>query len=376
MARPVTQLKVQPLWARVDSNRTKLAVFIFLFVFGSALLLDLALVALPGSLLSLVFAEDTTLWFVGLTRVFGIAFLLMLLAGGFIAAVQLSNAEDWVTARFPAYPGEGHAGISAAIEALGDMSLAAGLPEPPRVIVLQGDGLNALAVGTSRKRPLIGISERMLAEFSPDEIRAVLATLIARICAGDILFGTALAALMGPLKAIRESGSSASGALGAAGDGCAADPGCFNAVGNDGCSNAGCLLDGLGDSDDAAGCAGAAGIAIFLMLVALITYIAVVSAAWIVTLWGRALHRTGYEKADAEGMLLLKDPAPMLSALRKAIDASNEVGNGDPSYDGILYAATSGRPGVDRREKRRYDRLREVVGTEGLAAPEAGAPAQ
>ena len=106
----------------------------------------------------------------------------------------------------------------------------------------------------------------------------------------------------------------------------------------------------------------------------MLTYAAVVSAAWLVTFWGRALHRTGLEKADAEGMLLLRDPAPMLSALRKAITSSNEIADGDPSYDGIFYAPTSGKPGVEKVERRRYDRLRQVLGIEGLAAelPEHG----
>ena len=111
-----------------------------------------------------------------------------------------------------------------------------------------------------------------------------------------------------------------------------------------------------------------------MVVIAVLTYVAVVCAAWLVTFWGRALHRTGLEKADAEGMLLLRDPTPMLSALRKAISSSNEVADGDPSYDGIFYAPTSGKPAIDKVERRRYDRLREVLGIEGLAAelPEDG----
>ena len=107
---------------------------------------------------------------------------------------------------------------------------------------------------------------------------------------------------------------------------------------------------------------------IFVAVVVAITYICVVTAAWIVTVWGRALHRTSYEKADAEGMLLLKDPGAMLSALRKAARSSNVVADSDASYDGIFYAATSGTPSIERVERRRYDRLRETLGTEGLAA--------
>jgi hypothetical protein len=77
-------------------------------------------------------------------------------------------------------------------------------------------------------------------------------------------------------------------------------------------------------------------------------------------------------------MLLLKDPTPMISALKKAILSSNLVVNGDQSYDGIFYASTSGTPKVERAERRRFERLCEVLGVEGLMAsldaPEASAP--
>jgi hypothetical protein len=187
-----------------------------------------------------------------------------------------------------------------------------------------------------------------------------MATLVARIVAGDIMFGTALAALMGPIKAIRESRKGAGGAAAGATDGCT-DPGCSSGCG-DGCGD-GCL--DVGSGDDALGCLG---VVLFIALVIAVTYLAVLIAAWIVTLWGRALNRTSYEKADAEGMLLLKNPAPMLSALKRAIRSSNLVAEGDQSYDGIFYASTSGTPRIEKAERRRYERLAEVLGVEGLAA--------
>jgi hypothetical protein len=96
-----------------------------------------------------------------------------------------------------------------------------------------------------------------------------------------------------------------------------------------------------------------------------VTYAAVRTAAWIVTSWARALQRTSHEKSDAEGMLLLRDPVAMLSALRKAASWSNSVTGGDVAYDGIFYVATSGTHQVERSERKRFDRLREVVGAEG-----------
>jgi hypothetical protein len=82
------------------------------------------------------------------------------------------------------------------------------------------------------------------------------------------------------------------------------------------------------------------GVVLFVLLVIAITYAAVVTAAWIVTLWGRALSRTAYEKADAEGMLLVKDPRPTLTAMAKAARSSNAVSNGDESDDARRASGT------------------------------------
>jgi Zn-dependent protease with chaperone function len=370
--------RMQPLWARVDANRTKLAAFVVLFVVGSAVLLAAALVAVPGALIGLVLATPGSGYWPGyaLTVAGAVAFLLAL--GSLLSAVQLSNAEDWVRNRFSGR--DLQAGEAPELEsALIDMALAAGLAAPPSVIVLAEQGENAFALGTARKRAVVGVTEGLLRDFTQDELRAVAATLVARIVAGDIMFGTALAALMGPVQAIRGSRKGAgAAATGCADSGCSnpgcGDPGCANASG---CSDIGDLADF--DSDSAGGCLAAIGIALFIAFVIAVTYAALLIATWIVTLWGRALQRTSYEKADAEGMLLLNDPTPMISALRKAILSSNFVSNGDQSYDGIFYASTSGTPRVERAERRRFERLCEVLGVEGLMAsleaPDAAPPA-
>jgi Zn-dependent protease with chaperone function len=357
-------LRMQPLWARVDANRTKLATFVVLFVFGSAILLALALVAVPGALLGMVWASPGSgYWATYALSVAG-AVVLLLAIGSLLSAIQLANAEDWVSNRF-----SGRAlksGEAPKFEsALADMAIAAGLSAPPRVLVLAEEGENAFALGTARKRAVVGITEGMLREFTADELRAVTAALIARVTAGDIMFATALAALMGPVQAIRGSRNGARAVASGcadAGPGCG-DPGCSGA---DGCSD-GCSGIDL-DTDSGGGCLGAIGIVLFIAFVIAMTYFALLTASWIVTLWGRALQRTSYEKADAEGMLLLNDPAPMISALKKAILSSNLVVNGDQSYDGIFYASTSGTPKVERAERRRFERLCEVAGVDGMAA--------
>lgn len=363
-------LKLAPLWVRVDENRVKISVFVVLFVIGSALLLVAAFVGVPGFMIGWggsLAGEWAMDWYLPrFALALGIALVAMLLLGSIAAAVQLGNAEHWVANRFQGreLTADENQQFASAVH---DMSLAAGLAQPPRLMVLEAPGVNAFALGTTRARPLIGVTSRFLTTLTPAEQRAVAATLIARICAGDIMFGTALAALMGPLKAIRESRA----ALAEGGQGClSVDPGVADGCATDGCGDGcGCLFDGLSDSDSAAGCLPMIAMVLFVIITVALTYAAVLSAAWVVTLWGRALHRTAYEKADAEGMLLLKDPVAMKSALERCIAESNEVTPGDdPSYDGIFYVATSGRPGVDARERRRHARLMQVLGVDGLMA--------
>jgi len=360
------RFRPQPLWVRVDRNRAKLAVFVVLFVAGSATLLTAALVAVPGSLFGFFYAGDVpseAAWYwASFRNVVFASFGLLLAIGGVAAAVQLANAEDWVRNRFKGTAAE--KGAHPTLEAVvADMSLAAGLTAPPGIVVLDSPSVNAYALGAGRSKAFIGVTRGFLDIVPAEEQRAVVAALVARIISGDILFATALAALMGPLKVVRVSPAAAvAGAQGCADAGC--NTGCSGmADAGDGCS--GCLDV---DSDSPGGCLGVIGTFLILVVIAAITYAAVVSAAWIVTLWGRLLHRAAYEKADAEGMLLLKDPEAMLRALSRSISADTTISDGDPSYDGIFYTPTSGTARVERAESRRLRRLAEVLGVEGAAA--------
>ncbi len=353
-------LRIEPLWVRVDRNRLRFWVFLVTFVIGSAVLLTAAFVAVPGSLIGLVVAGPD--YYSRLGVVVAAAFGVLLVLGGIAAGVQVSNAEHWVRSRFQGreFDTAAHPGL---VRAVAEMSIAGGLPQPPSLLLLDVPSVNACAIGASRKRPIIGVTRGFLDRFTQGEQQAVIATLIARITRGDILVGTALAALMGPLKLLRDISKAPKGGV------AAVDAGCSNGC-SDGCTDLdGCGdLDGCLDAGDGDGCAGAILLIVFIVVVAALTWLAITIAAWLVTMWGRALHRTGQEKADAEGMLLLRHPQPMLSALRKAISSSNEIADGDPSYDGIFYASTSGTAAIDKVERRRYDRLREVLGVEGLAA--------
>lgn len=355
-SKPHRPLRLESLRLRVERNRIRFAVFLVAFVTGSAVLLSLAFVAVPGSVIGLV--ADAPGYYAKLGIALVAAFGLLLLVGGIVAFAQVSNAEHWVRSRFNGAELD-PAAHPALVRAVEEMAIAGGLPEPPALLLFNIRSVNACAIGAGRKRPIVGVTRGLLDSFTQDEQQAVVATLIARITRGDIMVGTALAALMGPLKYLRQIRKQAKAGAEIAEAG--ADAGC-----GDGCAWA--SFDGCGDLGDGDGCGGAIVIILFVALVAILTWVAITVAAWLVTIWGRALHRTGLEKADAEGMLLLRDPQPMLSALRKAISSSNQIADGDPSYDGIFYAPTSGTAAIEKVERRRYDRLREVLGIEGLAA--------
>lgn len=117
MSRPVQPLRVQPLWAPVDQNRVKLAAFVISFVLGSGLLLTRAFVALPASLIGAFGASYEGWWgsatfTASLPIVILVGYGLFAIAGAFIAAFQLSNAEDWVGSGDASYDGIFYAATS------------------------------------------------------------------------------------------------------------------------------------------------------------------------------------------------------------------------------------------------------------------------
>jgi hypothetical protein len=69
------------------------------------------------------------------------------------------------------------------------------------------------------------------------------------------------------------------------------------------------------------------------------------------------------EKADAEGMLLLKDPQQMLTALADVLEANNTVPGAMESYSALFFCwAGFGYAPEEDPEMQRLGRLREVLG--------------
>ena len=112
---------------------------------------------------------------------------------------------------------------------------------------------------------------------------------------------------------------------------------------------------GLGGSDFGAG--------IMLYIVFAIGFAIV---AELIAAGHRNAQRSTAEKADAEGMLLLKDPAAMLSALRTCIELNNVVPAAGESFAELFYCWTGiSTNDEDDPEWVRVARLREVLGAMG-----------
>ena len=74
------------------------------------------------------------------------------------------------------------------------------------------------------------------------------------------------------------------------------------------------------------------------------------------------------EKADAEGMMLLKDPRSMLRAIEHVLERNNHVPTAGDAYSQLFFCwAGFGFAPEDDPEMRRVSRLRETLGAEGAA---------
>ena len=177
MPQPV---KTQPLWVRVDENRFKLTVFVASFVLVSSSLLTGAFIGVPGTLIggAMVLVKETGADQVVhvVTVALGGTFVVIVLAGAVTSAVQLSNAEHWVRARFGAVELDRSAepGLQRVV---GDMALAAGLTATPSTLLIETDRVNA-GVGTALAAlgPLKADAEGMLLLRDPAPMLSALRT--------------------------------------------------------------------------------------------------------------------------------------------------------------------------------------------------------
>lgn len=372
MARARGPLKVQPLWLRVERNRLKLAVFILAFLFAWALafvvvlwlpsVLVLAIVARLGAAnaepgLVLAFSR----WVLENLGVSAVAVgLLGAACSALYAAVTLAQPLRKQLAALGVRPVRDE--LPETRRALRDMAIASGFAElQPELFVLESSSLNAFIIARAHQRAFVVITSRMAERMEVDRQRAVFANLMSRLRAGDVQWATAVSALMAPVWRWKDLGTDSAmdaeivefGRAYLAGD----------TVGPTYTS----VREPRG-SVEPMGSAAAMTVFPMVGLLVWLTYTAAVIASELVAFGHRRSHLLASEVADAEGMLLLKDPEPMLHALREAIEADNRVRIAQPLYAQLFYIwAGDDLTDEDDPEWERLDRLQEIVGTDGMA---------
>jgi Zn-dependent protease with chaperone function len=349
----VREERIEPLWDRVDRNNVELVLWEILFLAscaaGACALIGIFL------LLALVYSMQEPRLFewlrpnIGRLFLTGSAIAIILGAGWMMFA--LTRSEKWLLARLGAILAPTGEYLPTKY-ALKDMAIASGFNVAPALYVMQTANVNAFIFAHRSRRAVVGVTEGLVTRMDIDEQRAVFANLMARLASGDIATATSVSSLMRPMWAWRDR------------DFRRGQEDALVTVSKDGTKTV--------SSRDAAELAavgaaggGASGVVPFLVLAFVFVLV-----SEIILYRRRFTDLARAEKADAEGMLLLKEPQPMLSALEKSVRFNNWVPNAGPSFGSLFYCWT-GEDTDDEEdpEWRRVTRLREVLGVEGLAPP-------
>lgn len=338
--------RIEPLWDRIDRERFKVAVFLTLFVIAAAVsagILVGAAMLLAGILL-VTDPASAPFYFASIPYVAAASVGIGAIAAATYAARSLTHAERRLLTRFGAtWVGKGERLEVKSV--LHDVALAVGYEHAPPLWVIEGcDRINAFALGMDPRSAVVGVTEGFLDRLGPDDQRAVFANLMSRIRVGDTLWATAVSAVAGPIWRMRErqlryEGDHSTVPLDMRDAGEQPEQGTADAV--------------------AASAAGYLPILAFLALSVIVTELLMAGHE-------RAAMAAA-EKADAEGMLLLKDPQAMLSALDKVLEANNTVPAAGEAYSMLFYCwAGFGYAPEDDPEMARLAHLREVLGAEGM----------
>jgi heat shock protein HtpX len=85
-----------------------------------------------------------------------------------------------------------------------EMSIAAGLPRPPKVYVIESNVPNAFATGRDPEHATVAITDRLLSLLNREELQAVIAHEIGHIKHRDILYMTLLSVMAGSIALLSD----------------------------------------------------------------------------------------------------------------------------------------------------------------------------
>ncbi|MDP2299636.1 MAG: M48 family metalloprotease [Actinomycetota bacterium] len=333
---------IEPLQRRIERNRLRFVAFMVLFT--TAVALGFAVTATVAYLFVALLLFGEVDRFVHFSDGAAATLLLIVPVAAFAlglfgslgwALVQLSRSETVLIRRLDARMPKGGT-LLATKGVLRDIAIAAGLPKTPPFYVIDTSKVNAFVVGRTPDRARIGVTRGMLEKIPVDEQRAVFANLMARVLSGDTLWATAVSAIMGPIWAVREHDLRQD----------------HTRVDEIVRSDAGAATGGRGD----------------WRLAVLVFYGALVVVTELFAWYHCEAAWKAAEKADAEGMMLLKDPRSMLRAIERVLERDNFVPTAGDAYSQLFFCwAGFGFAPEDDPEMRRVARLRETLGAEGAA---------
>jgi Zn-dependent protease with chaperone function len=335
--------RIEPLWDRIERNRLRVGIFIAAFVAAAAVSAGI-LVTIIGIFLGVVLVapSGTAQYFHSLPWIVAAT----LAGGAFGAGVYVGSQLNGPHRRLPGHFGAVPSDVGTLLptkSALHDMAIAAGLAHSLALWVIEdSDRINAFVLGTHEEDAVVGVTQGFATRLSTDDQRAVFANLMARLRDGDAVWATVVAAIMGPIWGSRSAR--------------------FKAEDSDSDVEEVATQVFVTDSS-------AAAVPLFVL-----GMLGVVVTEVLMRGHERAA-RASAEKGDAEGMLLLKDPAQMLDALGHVLEADNTVPAAGDAYSMLFYCwAGFGYAPEDDPEMERIPRLREVLGAAAActSGPAAG----
>jgi len=334
--------RIEPLWDRIDQTRLKVGLFIALFILAAAASLAL-MVAVAGVFFGwIVLARGAN---TGLLTALPFLTVGAGLVGAGLAAVHvnrmLTRPEERLPGLFGAVPVQ-RGTLPQTESALKDMAIAVGQPNGPWLWLIDDcDRINAFALGIEDSRLVVGVTRGFLDRLSVDDQRAVFANLMARVRSGDTLWATVITAIMGPIWQQRATQLATDDTL-------QGDEGTW--------TNA--LTGGIAGATARENPEAVVGVFV-------LGFLGVVLTELLMAGHERAALAAA-EKADAEGMMLLKDPEQMLSSLATVLEANNTVPGAWEAYSSLFFCwAGFGYAPEDDPEMERLGRLREVLGAAG-----------
>ena len=186
------------MWQQIAANKKKTSII---------LLISFIVMLLVGSIFGVLFClytlsydradgnGDLYLIIWGIISGSGVATIIWLIQ----LASAFMNGNNSVLGIFNAYklPPNSHKILQNVVE---EMSIAAGLPQPPQIYVIDNDMPNAFACGLNPKKSVVAVTTGLLTRLNRDELQGVIAHEISHIVNRDsslllyacVMFGTIL----------------------------------------------------------------------------------------------------------------------------------------------------------------------------------------